>query len=186
MEKVSDPVVRSALKTLLIQGGAGCNGTRLIDELTVASVGGRIDVTVVGKELHGYEIKSDVDKLVRLPKEAENYAKVMDLLTLVVTTKHLEGAMAMVPYFWGVQVFEKDGHLRTIRKAKPHTRQELPAMVGLLWRPEALKLLAECGVTKGLKTKPKWALYEKLLSICTMDQVRAALVEQFKRYDDRR
>lgn len=186
MDKVNDPRVRSVLKTFLIQNGAGSNGTRLIDELTLASVGGRVDVAVVGPGLHGYEIKSDVDKLDRLPREAENYAKVLDLLTLVVTEKHHKEASLMIPRFWGLIVYEKDHQLRVIRRAQPHKRRELAAMVQLLWRDDALRLLSAAGVTKGLKTKPKRVLYERLLPLCTMDAVHAALVEQYKHHDNRR
>jgi hypothetical protein len=59
-------------------------------------------------------------------------------------------------------------------------------MIGLLWKPEAMNLLEDCGITKGFKTKPKWAIYDKLRSVCTMDQVRSALLSQYRRHGDGR
>ena len=182
MPKINDPIIRAKLCTKLVDGGVGLNGTVLIKELTVASVRGRIDVVVIGDLMHGYEIKSDVDKLDRLLSESIGYAMIMDLLTAVVTEKHLKGASKLLPPYWGLMVFEADGHLKELRKAQLHTEQDLESMVGLLWKPEALELLKECGVTTGMKTKAKRQIRERLLPLCTMDQVRRALREQYRRH----
>lgn len=187
MEKVNDPVVRSALKTYLIQSGAIHSGIKVIDELAVASVNGRIDVVLVGDLLTGYEIKSDVDKLARVPKEAASYERVLDHLTFVVTKKHVPEIRKLLRPAYGLYVYE-DGHIWPIRHAKAHSRRDLTAMVQLLWKEDAVELLRECAVTSGLSKLPKRTLHALLLSKCTMAQAHCALLRQYKKHrrlDDR-
>ena len=52
--------------------------------------------------LHGYEIKSNRDRLTRLASQAETYSRVLDRVTLVVCPRHIEAALQLVPSWWGV------------------------------------------------------------------------------------
>lgn len=151
----------------------------IIDELTLASVDGRVDVAIVGDNLRGYEIKSDGDSLTRLPREMTNYAMVMDYLTVVVTKKHLSGAQKMLPAFWGVCVYD-GGSITELRDAKPHLGQSKERMAELLWRDRAEALLEKHGSMKGLLTKPKRVIAKRISETCDYAQIRSALIEQYK------
>ncbi|WP_332832648.1 hypothetical protein [Escherichia coli] len=39
----------------------------------------------------------------RLPLQIKHYSSVMDKVTLVVAEKHLEGALKLIPGWWGVK-----------------------------------------------------------------------------------
>ena len=46
--------------------------------------GAVFDIAVINCSIHGYEIKSDLDTLMRLPQQLEFYAMTLQKLTLVV------------------------------------------------------------------------------------------------------
>lgn len=57
----------------------------------------RIDVAVINDSLHGYEIKSAVDTLKRLPAQIEAYSKVFDYLTVYTENNHYGAFIASYP-----------------------------------------------------------------------------------------
>lgn len=61
----------------------------------------RVDVCVINGHLHGYEIKSDVDTLRRLPLQQQFYSDVLDKATIVVGQRHLDHALETLPAWWG-------------------------------------------------------------------------------------
>jgi hypothetical protein len=50
---------------------------RVVDELELVRGEVRIDVAVIGDIMHGYEIKSAKDNLLRLPNQQLHYGKVL-------------------------------------------------------------------------------------------------------------
>ena len=73
-----------------------------MDEFAILEGSGRIDVAVVNSKLHGYEIKSAVDTLERLPSQQESYSKVFDRITLVADERHIPEAVKILPPWWGL------------------------------------------------------------------------------------
>ncbi len=102
----------------------------------------RVDVAVVNGSLHGYELKSDSDSLGRLARQAHVYSSVLDRVTLVAGRRHLEEAMGLVPYWWGVQVAEMKPRgsvlFSSVRRARKNPSQDPVSVAKLLWREEAL------------------------------------------------
>lgn len=70
---------------------------RIVPELEVVRGQARVDLAVIHRELCGYEIKSDVDTLLRLPRQIRFYDQVLDRMTLVVTRRHLHAARPLLP-----------------------------------------------------------------------------------------
>lgn len=143
----------------------------------------RIDVAAINGHLHGWEIKSDVDTLVRLAGQAESYNKVFDFVTLVTTDRYLSKARAIVPSWWGLTI-ARAGDLgpvtfRDVRKPKLNRKLDKMALAQLLWRDETLDLLRELGHARGLVSKPRWFAWLKLAEVMPTDElaarVRAAL-----------
>ena len=78
--------------------------SRVVDELGIFEGACRMDVAVINGELHGYEIKSALDTLDRLPSQQSYYNQVFDRITLVADGCHIKKAMEIVPPSWGLIV----------------------------------------------------------------------------------
>ena len=63
-----DSEIRNTLRATLLSEHAGDPTAVVIDELGICQGSARIDMAVVNGSLNGYEIKSDLDTLARLPQ----------------------------------------------------------------------------------------------------------------------
>lgn len=89
---------------------------------------GRIDqVLITRRQIHGFEIKSDVDTLRRLPVQVQAYSPVLERATLVTTTRHLEAARSVIPRWWGILIASRgrDGSVRIAPLRAPRANPEL-------------------------------------------------------------
>lgn len=174
--------IREALRAHLQQVHACESGTAIIDELGVCRGTARVDMAVVNGSLHGYEIKSDRDRLNRLPRQVDYYGRCFDTMTLVTAARHLDAAVAVVPAWWGVVrpvacggrvVFER------VREARRNHTVSAEAVVQLLWKEETISILETVGAAAGLRSKTRWHLWAALVSHFSPDdlaaQVRAAI-----------
>ena len=100
-DRISDLDIRPALHTMLRQRHADEVHTVFIEELGICQGRTGIDIAVVNRELHGYEIKSDRDSLRRLPIQVKMYSKVVSKATIVVGYRHLAESLAAIPSWWG-------------------------------------------------------------------------------------
>ncbi|MXW55980.1 MAG: sce7726 family protein [Gammaproteobacteria bacterium] len=87
---IRDPEVRPALRTYLQQQESADSNSLVIEELGLCQGAARIDLLTVSGVLHGYEIKSNRDRLTRLVSQAATYSRVLDRVTLVVCPQHFE------------------------------------------------------------------------------------------------
>lgn len=172
MSTTNDKIIRTALKADLKRHHAGDKKLRIVEEFCVEHGAIRIDIAVVNGLLHGYEIKSDRDTLLRLPEQMNAYNAVFDRVTLVVGKQHLYDAIKLVPDWWGLIIAKLGEHesvvLNRVRDARENTSQSSVAIARLLWRAEALQLLLEIGQADGLRSKPRALLYERLAA--SLDQ----------------
>jgi hypothetical protein len=139
--------------------------TLVVDELGLCQGAVRVDVAVVNGSIHGYEIKSDVDTLVRLPGQVVAYSKALDRATVVCGTTHFGKVRVLVPKWWGIMVAESHGGdiiLREKRKDRPNPSLDLFSQAQLLWRDEALAALEERELATGLRSKPRRVLWRSL------------------------
>lgn len=126
----------------------------------------RIDVAVINGRLAGYELKSARDTLRRLPNQVAAYSMVLDQVTLVVAHHHLGAARALVPNWWGLIVATENETgiaLRELRQPSVNEHVNPAALVQLLWRDEALDELTTRGADTGLRSKPRRALWARLV-----------------------
>lgn len=181
--QTNDLIIRSTLKRDLQKRHAKDKKVRIIEELGVQHGTARVDIAVVNGIMHGYEIKSDRDTLERLPEQIEEFSAVFDKITLVVGKQHLFNAINMVPDWWGVIVAKINKNnsvvFTSIREEEFNKNQQGVCIAKLLWKKEALKILEETGQAKGVYSKPRQFIYEKLattLDIHTLnDKVRETL-----------
>lgn len=171
-------------------------GCRIIHEINAASFGNRIDVMAVGKNtIATVEIKSEKDKLTRLPAQLAAMHGVSNLVFAAMHEKfleHNEHIGAMVPdvarsaVAWIYPRKDRKGHVECRsewaakeRWAKPV--QCLPSgAIGLLWRKELHAICKRIGYRSVSKlTMPEaqdrilWALNGQQLAIAICDALRA-------------
>jgi hypothetical protein len=166
----NDKVIRAALKEELNATYKGESGTRIIEEMGITHGAARVDVAVVNGVIHGYELKSDLDTLRRLPGQMRAYNSVLDLVTLIVGRQHVHDAINTVPEWWGITIAKAVGSggavsFCIIREPDENPSKDSVAIAGLLWRDEALHLLAEVGRDAGVRSKPRRVLYQRLAAI---------------------
>lgn len=173
---LNDPKIRRALlpwlkeenKNLWIRQEMGLNGC-------VADV-----VTVSAREVHVYEIKSDVDTLGRLADRVKvrrggrrsvrkgqvaAYSAMADRVTLVVGTVLLEEAIKSIPPWWGILV-ALDEVTEVVfvpyRPALPNPDLRWINVFRFLWRDEALGFCERLGVARGVRGASKAKLKKRL------------------------
>lgn len=178
-----DVDIRRQLRAELGRQYADDPNTLIVDELGVDEGSFRVDVAVVNGALHGYEIKSAADTLVRLPGQLASYGRVFELMTLVASRRHVDAAYDLVPPWWGVVVanVEDDAVLLTEERAPTQNPSVDPyALAQLLWRDEALELLEERQLARGLRSKPRRELWAALAAGLEPDDLCAAVRERLR------
>lgn len=146
----------------------------LVDELQLAYGAARADVALVNGRLEGFEIKADLDTLTRLPAQVQAYDKIFECAWVVTTRTHIGAVRDMVPRTWGLLLAHENGDepaLRQMRMARPNANRDASHLVRLLWRDEALAKLEGLGLARGLKSKPKAALFEALSRALSIDEL---------------
>lgn len=159
---ITDPKIRVLLKSTfqpIENNDEPLSPLRLVDELAIpkriclADVVAIPTVTNANLGLHGFEIKSEVDSLTRLESQVHYYSQVFQRCTLVVTEKHEEKALALIPDWWGVILalpvgFDEysepleDFVLLETREAKPNPLPLSPySLTQLLWRTELVEMV---------------------------------------------
>lgn len=157
----------------------------VLDEFPLAYGAVRADLALINGHLEGFEIKAGKDKLDRLAHQVEAYAKIFEFSWVVTTPAHLNNVRALVTRRWGLLVatVDEDGaSLRQVRKAQRNAMLDGAHLVRLLWRDEVLAKLDELGLSTGLKSKPKLALYAALAEAMPVralaDYVRESLKQR--------
>lgn len=155
----------------------------MIDELGLLHGGARVDVAVVNGEIHGFELKSAADTLERLPKQIVAYGAVLDRVTIVLAENHYAHAMTLVPSWWGVKLAALEADAIVLRDHRPTQMNETidpRSLAMLLWRDEALAELDARGLSHGLRSRPRRALYDRLVGALTLDELRRAVRTRLK------
>ena len=179
--------IRTALKRELLASHADDPGTAIIEELGILHGSCRIDLAVVNGVMHGYELKSDRDTLLRLPRQIQAFAAVFDYVTLVVGERHVRLAVEIIPDWWGVRSVRLDsGKLSFCDLKLPMTNPspDPMAVVRLLWRQEAMDLLREVRGTNAVRIKSRERIYAELVAAASCGYLRGAVRQRLKNRAD--
>lgn len=180
-KRANDADVRALLREYLDDLHQGTD-TVVLEELGLHQGDVRMDVASVNDELSGFEIKSPSDTLARWPKQQRIYSKVVDRAWLVAPTKALEKAVA--PDWWGlIGVYEVGDRLglRVTRASDLNPKPDPKSIVKLLWRDEALEILRNAGVARGVMTKSRRVIWKRLIETVPLDDLRASVRAALKR-----
>jgi hypothetical protein len=157
--------------------------TRVVDEMVLLRGAARIDVAVINDALHGYEIKSCLDNLHRLPDQQSAYAKVFERVTLVADERHVEHAVKLVPRCWGlIAIGMKNGkpHADEIWPATRNLELDRLSLAQLLWRDETIELMEYFGLAGGMRSKPKKDLWKCVARNLSVEELKAFVCYKLK------
>ncbi len=183
IQRLDDTAMRRALLDRLEARHVHDAGTAILEELGLCQGQVRVDVAVVNGQLHGYEIKSDRDSLRRLAGQVEIYNKVLDRATLVVGMRHEADALAIVPSWWGVLRIEprrRGFHVRVLRRERRNPARDARAIVQLLWLAEARALLEKHGAARGVRSKSRRLVWDRLCDHLSVEEIAAAVRMQLR------
>lgn len=186
---LKDVDIREALLPILRLKHSGQRDTLIMHELGIASHSARVDVAVLNGVFAGYEIKSDVDSMKRLVTQAGTYDRVLDEMTLVTGPRFAKSARDHVPTHWGLMTAEiSDGVVRISTRRKPGRKAarhfDKRSLCMMLWRDELVDALKSYDAYKGLSSKPKGALWDRLCDVAPLDELRDMVRESIKARGD--
>lgn len=169
--------IREALKRRVVSAYGKRPRTLIIEELGLRHGLARIDLAVVNGSIHGFEIKSEYDRLIRLAQQATVFNQVFDRLTLVAAEKHLDAARRIVPAWWGLLAAKQGRDRRvefaTIRRTRQNPTPDSYAVAKLLWREEALEVLGEFGIAERYSRETRATIHAALAGVMTLPRLRA-------------
>ena len=163
-----DKLIRLALKKQIEKNDAP---VKIINELGILHGEARIDLAVISKGImHGYELKSDIDSLTRLPNQMRIYNTVFSKITLVVGKRHVLKAIKIIPDWWGISIAKFNQKtdtvlLQNIREAEVNQIQDSLSIAKLLWREEAISILEDLHKAKGIRSKSRDFVYKRLAEV---------------------
>lgn len=181
---MNDKIIRERLKSSRLRKYVEDPNSLVVDELGLRHGAGRVDVAVINGLIQGYEIKGETDNLRRLPIQRDIYNSVLDRATLVAAERHIDKSLEIVPGWWGVVVVARKNDtltMRQLRKARSNPTQSPLAIAKLLWKSEALFALDEIGEARGLRSKKRLAIYERLAETTSLKQICAIARRQLLR-----
>lgn len=187
--EMCDLDIRLALRKRLALEHQHDQSALIIEELGLCEGMARIDIAVINGHIEGYEIKSDRDTLYRLPNQLEIYGKTLDRVTVVAGAQHISKIAELVPQWWGIEeVSCEEGEISftLIRHPSLNPSIDPHSVVQLLWRGEAIEVLKDLGLSKGMLTKPRTALWSKLADslpieeLCSIIRTRLSLRENWR------
>jgi hypothetical protein len=181
MLATSDINIRTALHRTRLKAYRSAPDTIVVDELGLAHAKARIDIAVINGRVHGYEIKSSLDKLDRLPSQLDLYRRCLSKLTLVVAPKHVDGIQKIAPSWCGILDATKGPRgavtFTTVRRSRVNPDVDAAHLAHLLWRAEAAALAARFGASPKELRQSRKLLYALLAEVMTVQQLTAAIRE---------
>lgn len=182
---MNDQQIRAALHTRYLRRYHNHPETLVIDELGLQHGKSKADIAVINGQLNGYEIKSDVDSLVRLNKQIGCYSAVFDYTYLIVTDRHISKARKILPDWWGV-ILARHGprggiNFKSINSPSRNLMVDDYSVAQLLWSNEAREILFDLGVRGSQLRKKRSLLYENLVNILPAHTLRLIVRERLKR-----
>lgn len=178
-----DMDIRLALRGEMKRRHDAEHDTLVVEELGLCQGVSRVDLAVVNGSIHGYEIKSERDTLVRLPAQCEIYGRALEFVTIVAAPAHSRKALKIVPDWWGVLSPVGSGdtvRLEIEREPQPNPGLVPYAVAQFLWREEALQVLMDLGLAGGLRSKPREALWRCLASNLTIVELGQIVRQRLK------
>ena len=181
---MNDKFVRKSFHSIVLKKAHKTHGVLVIDELGLKNGESRADIAVVGKQLIGYEIKSEKDNLKRLEGQVIAYNEVFDKVFIISSEKHLEQIIHLIPHWWGIYLIKPDDsdkcQFTYYRKAGINKTKDSFGLVQLLWKDEATHLLNFYFNHRTKQNNTKLDLYNILTSRCSTKDISRYAIQYLK------
>lgn len=152
----------------------------VINEFTYGNFSRRVDLAFIkNNEIYGIEIKSEFDTLNRLDGQVKEYLKVFDKVIVVVATKHLEHAAAILPESVALWEFNGEG-LKVIRRGKKVKIRDKSTFIDLMRVADLVRVSNVFGLR--YETKNRHELAKVVSNLSTTKLREAAFTALFRRY----
>ena len=150
------------------------NNLKVINELDINN--SRADIAVIDKKYFcGYEIKSDVDSLKRLPMQIMIYNYIFDKITIVVGKSKLLKAINTIPDYWGI-ILAKEGNsdINLIQIRFPELNKNINKnwLSKKLWKSDIVGILKAKNLYKGKSYYCRNSLLKILMDNISLDELR--------------
>ncbi|RXG93019.1 sce7726 family protein [Bradyrhizobium zhanjiangense] len=172
--------IKAAVIDRLLDGRYVDANSVLISEMTVANWTRRADIVLANGKLWGFEIKSEVDRLSRLPGQLATFATHFEKLVVVVAARFEEQAKKLIPDGVGLWVEEEPGQLKERIRPKVMPLKTDPAL-SLMTATDLRSFLA-CNGVKQIKDAPRAALENIARGFPVADLANAARDAVKRRY----
>jgi len=178
MDKLTELIIRQALLRHLRKSSK----VRVLEELKIEGGAARIDVATIGREIVGFEIKSDFDNFDRMSNQIHAYNRVFTKINLVCGVRHLEYAEAVLPSWWGLYRVEvRDGKTEVVRvrAARRHDSQDAYSLASLLDKQEAIALLRarHYSIQKAANLREVWSA---MADAIPLREIEEAVIQNFE------
>ncbi len=107
----------------------------LVSELAIGHQKNRVDLSLIDKSIHHFEIKSAYDSLERLDSQIESYLLTADFVSLAVSSKLFNAAISRVPKSVGlleVVSFDAKERIRVVRPPVKNIRIDKLALLQIM------------------------------------------------------
>ena len=186
MNPTNDLDIRLALHSKLEKQYYVKKNHLIVHELSLEHGKNRIDIAVFDTYIHGYEIKSSKDNLLRLQNQLTQYSKSLQKLTFVVAENHYQDVLLSTPDWCGLILATKGPRggitFQSKRRAKLNPNVDFFSLAHILWKSEAIDLLYKNGLNEKLEYKSRRELYQQLnLVMSTHDlasEIKAKLLKR--------
>jgi len=182
---MNDVEIRQNFHRKILRRQHAHKDTLVIDELGLNHGKCRADITVVNGRFVGYEIKSNNDSLRRLKEQVKSYNAIFDKISIVVGNRYINSIQNYIPEWWGVIVSTRGPrgavNFDLIRKAQINKNIDPISIAQLLWRNEAEEILRQKKLSPRILRKPRTILYEYLVEILNICELRKFIREYFKK-----
>jgi hypothetical protein len=172
--------MKAAVIDRLLSAGHVCGDSVLISEMTVANWTRRADIVLANGKLWAFEIKSEADRLARLPGQVSTFAAHFEKLVVVVAARFEEQAKELLPDGVGLWVEEEPGLLKERIRPKVLPLKVNEAM-SLMTATDLRKFLT-CSGVKQIKDASRASLEEIARGFPVADIANAARGAVKRRY----
>ena len=179
---ISEAELRAATRVYLAERAQVESG-RVFEEFTVELGAARADFAFIGERLEAFELKSDYDDFSRLHNQIHAYNRSFEQITIITGPVFSEAVLRVVPSWWGVLTATRRQdrlHLHSLRTASGHTTQSATSVSMLLWREEAIDILATEGGQRAPRRATRHQLRERLIASLSVDELRFAVAKRLR------
>jgi hypothetical protein len=140
------------------------------------------DVAVFNGLATGYELKTELDSLRRLPTQIQDYLKVFDNVFVVTATGWVEEALAILPETVGILGFDEDSRITHVRSAVSNSEAlDAEAVFQCLRRIEYLEALrASVGWEPGCAPAHTYTAAKEIFCSLEIDVARMYALEMLR------